>query len=329
MSNIFSSLSFLVLFLIRRRLSVALLGLLVSMQAHSICWWWQDCTQYQTKYPIVLVHGFGGFDSLLGFDYFYRVPEVLQERGATVFVANVSAVNSTEVRGEQLLAQVQQVLAITGAEKVNLIGHSHGAPTSRYVAGVMPDVVASVTSVSGANFGADLSDLLQEGLLNPGTPIGQLATDIGEAIFQLVEVLSGTPDDAVDAVAAASSLTTAGADAFNQSFPDGMPTSYCGSGPQLVNGVHYFSWAGDRAATNILDAGDLSLSILDLIAYPTLESDGVLATCDMPWGKVIGLDYNMNHLDTVNHLYGIHHIFEVDPLTLYRNQAVRLKGLGL
>jgi len=35
-------------------------------------------------------------------------------------------------------------MAITGAKKVNLIGHSHGAHAVRYAAGVMPDQVASV-----------------------------------------------------------------------------------------------------------------------------------------------------------------------------------------
>lgn len=80
----------------------------------------------QTQYPIVLVHGLFGFDSLAGVDYFYGIPHALTRDGATVYVAQVSATNSTEVRGEQLLSQVETVLAATGAAKVNLIGHSHG-----------------------------------------------------------------------------------------------------------------------------------------------------------------------------------------------------------
>ena len=80
----------------------------------------------QTKYPIVLVHGLFGFDSILGIDYWYRIPEALRADGAQVFVTQVSATNATEVRGEQLLTQVKQILAITGASKVNLIGHLHG-----------------------------------------------------------------------------------------------------------------------------------------------------------------------------------------------------------
>ncbi|MDW3190447.1 alpha/beta fold hydrolase, partial [Vibrio sp. Vb0932] len=80
----------------------------------------------QTKYPIVLVHGLFGFDSLAGVDYFFGIPHSLTKDGATVYVAQVSATNSSEARGEQLLSQVETLLAATGTNKVNLIGHSHG-----------------------------------------------------------------------------------------------------------------------------------------------------------------------------------------------------------
>ena len=71
----------------------------------------------QTKYPILLVHGLFGFDSIAGVEYWYDIPESLRAEGATVYVDTVSAANSTQVRGEQLLLQVQQILAATGAIK--------------------------------------------------------------------------------------------------------------------------------------------------------------------------------------------------------------------
>src|SRR5690606_800467 len=114
----------------------------------------------QTRYPIVLVHGLFGFVSLFWIDYFSDIPDHPRSGGAKVFVAQVSAANSTEVRGEQLLAQVRNILAVTGASKVNLIGHSHGGPTARYVAGVAPQLVASVTSVGGVNRGSRVADVV-------------------------------------------------------------------------------------------------------------------------------------------------------------------------
>ena len=93
-----------------------------------------SATYAKTKYPIVFTHGmFGftriGFDSF-GMDYFYQILPDLARNGANTFAAQVSPLESTEVRGEQLLAQVEDVLAITGQPKVNLIGHSHGVLAS-------------------------------------------------------------------------------------------------------------------------------------------------------------------------------------------------------
>ena len=64
----------------------------------------------QTKYPIVLVHGLFGFDRIGPVDYWYGIPSALRSDGAKVYVTQVSAANSTEVRGEQLLTQVMSVL---------------------------------------------------------------------------------------------------------------------------------------------------------------------------------------------------------------------------
>ena len=70
----------------------------------------------QTKYPIVLVHGLFGFDNIGPVEYWYGIPSALRADGARVYVTQVSAANSTEVRGEQLLSQVQNILAISGAQ---------------------------------------------------------------------------------------------------------------------------------------------------------------------------------------------------------------------
>ena len=82
----------------------------------------------QTRYPIVLVHGLFGFDKLAGVDYFYGIPESLTKDGAKVYVAQVSATNSSEVRDEQLFAlylRYKQALAdldieITGSDITSL-----------------------------------------------------------------------------------------------------------------------------------------------------------------------------------------------------------------
>ena len=118
----------------------------------------------KTKYPVVFSHGMWGFITVgtdnFGLDYFYQILPDLARNGANVWATRVSPFNSSEIRGEQLLQQVQEITAITGASKVNLIGHSHGGPTIRYVAGVAPQLVASLTGVGSPNAGSPVADLI-------------------------------------------------------------------------------------------------------------------------------------------------------------------------
>ena len=87
-------------------LMVCAISLLWASTAQAWCWW--NCNTAKTQYPIVLAHGAAGFDELFGvLEYWYGIPGALQSKGATVFVTEVSQLNSTEVRGEQLLEQVE------------------------------------------------------------------------------------------------------------------------------------------------------------------------------------------------------------------------------
>lgn len=96
----------------------------------------------------------------LGLDYWYQILPDLARNGSDVWATRVSPFNSTEVRGEQLVQQLEEIIALTGKSKVNLIGHSHGGPTILYVAGVIPNKVASLTSVAGPNKGSPVADVI-------------------------------------------------------------------------------------------------------------------------------------------------------------------------
>ncbi|WP_431477546.1 esterase/lipase family protein [Massilia eburnea] len=275
----------------------------------------------QTRYPIVLVHGLFGFDSLGPLEYFYGVPGALRSGGARVYVTSVSAANSTEVRGEQLLFQIRQILAATGAEKVNLIGHSHGGPTSRYVASVRPDLVASVTSIGGVNKGSKVADVLVGAAPD-------LVYSIGNALGGFLGLISGSPSLPQNAYAAAQSLSTTGTATFNARHPAGLPSTACGEGAHQANGVYYFSWSGATPYTNIFDPADPFLAVTS-IAFGGAKNDGLVASCSSHLGRVIRDDYWMNHLDEVNQMVGITHLFETSPVTLFRQHANRLQGIGL
>lgn len=282
-------------------------------------------TYAQTRYPIVLVHGLFGFDSVFGIDYFYGIPSNLRQNGAQVYVTQVSAANSTEVRGEQLLAQVRNILAITGAAKVNLIGHSHGGPTARYVAGVAPQLVASVTSVGGVNRGSRVADVLR-GVAPAGSVGETIAQGAAGALVTLINLASGGSSLPQMPTAALDSLTTAGSARFNQRFGAGVPTSGCGNGAELVAGVRYYSWTGKNTLTNVLDPSDAALFATGLVFGEA--NDGLVAACSAHLGLHLG-DYRQNHLDEINQMVGLRDWFSPDPVTLYREQAHRLKNAGL
>jgi len=287
-------------------------------------------TYAKTKYPIVLVHGLFGFDDILFVDYFYKVPHKLTRNGAQVYIAEVAPANSTEVRGEQLLQYIDEVLALSGAEKVNIIGHSHGGPTARYAASVSPDKVASVSSVGGVNWGSAVADMLRNGLAEDSIQEGTVGLVV-DAFANVIELASGSDprDQPTDAVEALNSLSTNGTLAFNRRYPEGMPSAYCRNDGKMLaeNGVHYFSWSGGRTYTNALDVVDPFLAITGLAFNE--PNDGLVSTCSSHLGKVLKDNYKMNHLDEVNQSFGITHWFETNPVDVFVRQANRLKSLGL
>lgn len=281
----------------------------------------------KTEYPIVLVHGIFGFDTVLGIDYFYRIPYALSKDGATVYTTAVSAANSSELRGEQLLAQVEQILALSGAEKVNLFAHSQGAQTARYVASVRPDLVASVTSIGGVNWGSPVADVVRK-KVPEGSVSETLAAGAANALATVIDWFSGNDDLPQDALEGLEVLTTEGTLAFNAKYPEGVPAQYCGSGDLVAsNGVYYFSWSGTRPLTNVFDPLDGPMFATSLLINE--PSDGLVSQCSSHLGYVIKDNYRMNHIDEINHTFGIHHLFETDPITIFRQQANRLKNLGL
>lgn len=302
----------------------AALGLLAALclPAHA-----QSSGYTQTKYPIVLVHGLFGAETIAGVPYFYQIPAGLTQDGAQVYDVNLSAVNGDEVRGEQLLSQVQQILATSGAVKVNLIGHSQGGLDVRYVAAVRPDLVASVTTVNTPHAGSAVADSILGA--NPNGSLSQAVLDqIGNALGQLIDLTAGAGLPPQDTSAALNALSSAGAAEFNASYPQALPAHVCGAGASVVNNIHYYSWGGIGVLTNALDISDALLGTTSL-AFIGLPNDGLVGQCSNHLGQVIADNYFQNHFDAVNNVLGLISLFTTNPVELFREQANRLKNAGL
>ncbi|AIY42361.1 Lipase precursor [Collimonas arenae] len=288
-------------------------------------------TYAQTKYPIVLVHGLAGTSKYFGIvDYWWQIPSDLRANGATVYVADVSAFNSDETRGEELLKQISSVLAATGAAKVNLISHSQGGTTSRYAAAVKPQWVASVTTIGTPHAGTPVADTVN---LAPQA-LKNLLADGTSVLGQLLSLFVGNPQPQ-DPLAALSGLTTAGAASFNRNYPSaGVPANCSVNGAtsevRSGNTQLLYSWTGNQAATNILDVTD-PVMVLGSVIIKTAgggDNDGLVPVCSARFGRELGV-YGWNHLDEVNQLFGLRGLFSADPVVTIRTQANRLKTAGL
>ncbi|MCQ4165226.1 triacylglycerol lipase [Tahibacter sp. P2K] len=302
-----------------------LLGVLLCLFVAAPVWAQSGYTQ--TRHPIVLVHGLLGFDSLLGvYDYWYGIPAQLRAGGAKVYVASVSAANSSTVRGEQLVRDLDHLRALYGHTKFNLIGHSHGGPTIRYVASVRPDLVASITSVGSPHKGSKVADAL-DATLPPGSPLRPLVAGFVDALGGFLGFLSGNSDPQY-ALGALASLNTAGSNTFNARHPQGIPATSCGQGAAVVNGVRYYSIGGTSVLTNVFDASDALLGAGGLF-FGFEENDGLVGRCSSHLGVVLRDDYAWNHLDEVNQVLALRGLFASDPVSVLRAQANRLKSAGL
>ncbi|CAA0097264.1 Triacylglycerol lipase [BD1-7 clade bacterium] len=284
----------------------------------------------KTDYPIVLVHGLYGFDDIFGLQYFYQIPTVLRNGGAEVYIAEVSGTTKPEQRGEQLIKQLDEFAAISGKPKFNLFGHSLGAPTIRYVAATRPDLVASVTSVAGANFGSDVADA--KALDIP--PVALIIGLMGNVLGHVIDIVSQNnfEQNILDTL---ESMSSEGIVEFNGKYPDGLPSAPCGTdGDEVVinaisnEPIRYYSWGGNAQTTNKLDPLDLLHAVVTK-AIDGDDDDGIVPRCSMQLGHVIRDDYKMNHLDHMNWFLGLKAKDAPYPPALYRAQANRLKTLGL
>ena len=281
-----------------------------------------------THYPIMLVGGsFINFDKLGPIEFFYKIPSALIRDGASAFVSTVSAVNTPEVRGEQLAEQIKDIIAITGKEKVNLISISSGGLTARYTASAYPEIVASVTTINAGHAGTPIADIAVNTIEHLPQFIQKLIWRIGDKITRLIAWVAGDTLQ-MDAKALALSHTTAESALFNEQYPEGKPTEYCGQADNELakNGVRYFAFAGSHHFTNLRDPADYILALSHkLMDEP---SDGAFGHCSSHWGRTIRDDLYLNHLDEANHLFGLSSP-RLNPLELFVGHANRLKNMGL
>lgn len=304
---------------------------IVFLALCSITQWAHAGSYAQTRYPIVLVHGLAGASKYFGLvDYWWQIPQDLRANGAYVYVADVSAFAGEDTRGEALVSQIRAVLAATGASKVNLIGHSQGGFTSRYAAAAVPQLVASVTTIGTPHRGTGVADYVAS---TPAVLQNYLAGG-ASTLGDLIGLFLGNPQKQ-DPLAALHLLTAQGSAEFNQRIPSAGLVADCNAQAGTVdvrdgNRQQLYSWTGNAQGTNILDLADPVMVIGGWVmnGYGQNANDGLVPVCSARFGKVLGT-YSWNHIDEVNHLFGLRGLFSADPVAVIRSHANRLKLAGL
>jgi triacylglycerol lipase len=257
-------------------------------------------------YPMVLCHGFTGFEKIGPISYFYGVAEALRADGHEVYTPVVDPYNSSEIRGAELQKQVEAILASTGAAKVNLICHSQGGLDCRYVASNLGERVASVVTIATPHHGTPVADIATGDLPGPvKAAVDALLNLIGAAI-------SGGKGDQ-DSDAALKAMSSAGALAFGRAHPDDPRVAYysiagrsnmasgddtCGSATQAPFVARWNSY---------LDQVDALLSptgtILSNNVSPPPSNDGLVPVGSAHYGTFLGC-IPADHFDEVCQIAG-------------------------
>jgi triacylglycerol lipase len=291
-------------------------------------------------FPIILMHGMGGFDELehlpVTVSYFNGIQADLEAQGyGPVFVTIAPPFDTSEHRAAALKPQIEQILATTGAAKVDLIGHSQGGLDARVLASpmglAMGDVIASITTVATPHRGTPVADLAF-GLVS-GLPASTLKS-VTDGFLQLLE-------DGVYPVKSKPKLFAQGNE---------MTTAYMAStfNPKYVDahGVIYESYAGRtnlESGTGDCDDGEypndpqsldvpqaLLAATADYLQSQGLDNDGLVPVPSAKWGRFMEC-VPADHLKEVGMLFqnGADPISGFDHLLFFRSVAARLRAEGL
>ena len=155
------------------------------------------------------------------------------------------------------------------------------------------------------------------------------------AVMSLLETGYRGPKLPVDIPASHQSLTTEGVALFNQRYPQGLPETWGGQGPEEVNGVRYYSWSGtlqpgktDRGR-NLFDGTNRSCRLFARTFVREVgHCDGMVGRYSSHLGTVIGDQYPLDHFDIVNQSLGL--VGKgAQPVRLFVEHAARLKAAGV
>ena len=261
-----------------------------------------------TKYPILLVHGFFFRDSKR-FNYWGRIPRELERNGAAIFYGEHQSAAAIADSAQELTDRVKEIVKKTGCEKVNIIAHSKGGLDCRYAMAHldMTPYVASLTTVNTPHRGCLFAEYLLEKLPK------RLQNRVCRSYNSLYKKLG---DHKPDFMAAARDLTASGCKIFaDMPMPEGV---YCHSVGSVMEKAR---------------RGKFPMNL----SYPLVKhfdglNDGLVAESSFAWGQAYTLvttkgKRGISHMDIID--MNRENIDDFDVREFYVWLVSRLKQMGL
>ena len=112
-----------------------------------------------TRYPVVLMHGFGALANILQSGVLHEEAMHLRARGVWAYAPHVNPYDTIGVRAAAWADRLARVLDETGADRVNLVAFSSAGLDARHLArDGWADRIASLVTVSTPHRGTALAD---------------------------------------------------------------------------------------------------------------------------------------------------------------------------
>jgi triacylglycerol lipase len=235
-------------------------------------------------YPIVLAHGIARFETLLRqvlkdeqadddrTHYFKLIRSTLRSNGFDAHHSSVPWAESVDVRSRVLRANVDTVLAGTGARKVHIIAHSMGGLDARHMlfdgqADGIHHRVASVTTIGTPHLGTSFADW------------GVTGATLGLAVLKQM---------GITAIDGFRDLTTAACRTFNER----------AAAFERTCGVAFRAIAGAQDLANVFEPMKLSWHIINHHEGP---NDGLVSVRSARWRDDVAAPavWDADHLNEI------------------------------
>ncbi len=223
----------------------------------------------RTRYPVVLLHGFGMLSGLRRHGHLHDEAMHLRQHGTVAYAPNVAPYQTVSVRAEQWCERLAVILQETGADKLNLIAHSMGGLDARFLITRlgMARHVATLTTVSSPHHGSSIASLVLKRPERLRAVLADFVNWMGA---------STTLYPTADVLAALIELTPAYVtETFNRDVPDHPD-------------VHYRSFAGQAGKGTSVGINPLLRVQNSLLYRREGVNDGLVSVQSARWGDFRG-----------------------------------------